>query len=163
MQLQGGAHMNAIPTSKPGSAESLKLFDDPAVQARDPGNLGAPATQQSVSPPGRQKSASKAKSGGRAAPTLVKQAFLPGLSRRGRPRLPNPVSAVQRTAEHRKKRIEEGARRVEMILAPEVAGALDALAAHYHQPRSDVVSGLILKAAARLLRRTRNPQSSGPA
>ncbi len=155
--------MNAKPTSNPDSAESLKLFDDPVVQAQELGNDGSPATPKSVSQSSRRKSAPKTQSGERAAPTLVKQAFLPGLSRRGRPRLPNPVSAVQRTAEHRKKRIEEGARRVEMILAPEVAGALDVLAAHYHQPRSDVVSGLILKAAARLLRRTRNAKSSGPA
>ncbi|MCC7225185.1 MAG: hypothetical protein IT507_00665 [Burkholderiaceae bacterium] len=77
--------------------------------------------------------------------------------------MPNPVSAVQRTAEHRKKRIAEGARRVEMILAPDVASALDALAAHYREARSDVVAGLILKAAARVLHRGRDAKSPGPA
>lgn len=42
-----------------------------------------------------------------------------------------------------------------MILAPDVAIALDALATHYSEPRSDVVAGLILKAAARVLHRAR--------
>ena len=44
-----------------------------------------------------------------SAAALAGQAFLPGLSRRGRPRLQTPISAVERTAEHRRKRLEAGA------------------------------------------------------
>ena len=91
-----------------------------------------------------------------AAPTaaaLAGQAFLPGLSRRGRPRLQTPISAVERTAEHRRKRLEAGAKRLEMILDRDVSTALDALAEHLKEPRSEVISTLILKAASRVLKR----------
>lgn len=88
-----------------------------------------------------------------SAAALAGQAFLPGLSRRGRPRLQTPISAVERTAEHRRKRIEAGAKRLEMILDRDVSNALDALAEHLKEPRSEVISTLILKASARLLRR----------
>lgn len=81
---------------------------------------------------------------------LPGQGFLPGLSRRGRPRLAQPVSAVERTAEHRRKRIAKGAKRVEIILDGEVSQALDRLANHHQEPRSDVIATLIRKAAARL-------------
>jgi uncharacterized membrane protein len=84
---------------------------------------------------------------------LAGQAFLPGLSRRGRPRLQTPISAVERTAEHRRKRLEAGAKRLEMILDRDVSTALDALAEHLNEPRSEVISTLILKAAARVLKR----------
>ena len=76
----------------------------------------------------------------------IQQAFLPGLSRRGRPRSKNPITAVERTAEHRRKRLAEGAKRVEMILAPEVARQLEALAEQYKEPRSEVIATLVTKA-----------------
>ena len=76
----------------------------------------------------------------------IQQAFLPGLSRRGRPRSQNPISAVERTAEHRRKRLAEGSKRVEMILAPEVARQLEALAEQYKEPRSEVIATLVTKA-----------------
>ncbi|MDO8693422.1 MAG: hypothetical protein Q7J51_04940 [Sheuella sp.] len=76
----------------------------------------------------------------------IQQAFLPGLSRRGRPRSKNPISAVERTAEHRRKRLAEGSKRVEMILAPEVARQLEALAEQYNEPRSEVIATLVTKA-----------------
>ena len=76
----------------------------------------------------------------------IQQAFLPGLSRRGRPRSINPISAVERTAEHRRKRLAEGSKRVEMILAPEVARQLEALAEQYNEPRSEVIATLVTKA-----------------
>lgn len=85
--------------------------------------------------------------------SLAGQAFLPGLSRRGRPRLKVPISAADRTAEHRRKRLEAGAKRVEMILDREVFLALDALAEHFNESRSEVVATLILKASARVLKR----------
>jgi hypothetical protein len=81
---------------------------------------------------------------------LPGQAFLPGLSRRGRPRLAKPISAVERTAEHRRKRIANGAKRVEIILDSDVSQALDRLANHHQEPRSDIIATLIRKAAARL-------------
>lgn len=81
---------------------------------------------------------------------LPGQGFLPGLSRRGRPRLAKPISAVERTAEHRRKRIANGAKRVEIILDGDVSQALDRLANHHQEPRSDVIATLIRKAAARL-------------
>lgn len=84
---------------------------------------------------------------------LPGQGFLPGLSRRGRPRLANPISPVERTAEHRRKRIEAGARRVEIILDKDISHALDALADHYKEPRSDVISALIAKAATKVLKK----------
>jgi len=88
-----------------------------------------------------------------SAAALAGQAFLPGLSRRGRPRLQTPISAVERTAEHRRKRLEAGAKRLELILDREVSTALDALAEHLKEPRSEVISTLILKAATRVLKR----------
>jgi hypothetical protein len=81
---------------------------------------------------------------------LPGQGFLPGLSRRGRPRLAQPISAVERTAEHRRKRIANGAKRVEIILDRDVSQALDRLAEHHQEPRSDVIATLIRKAMARL-------------
>jgi hypothetical protein len=81
---------------------------------------------------------------------LLGQGFLPGLSRRGRPRLAKPISAVERTAEHRRKRIANGAKRVEIILDAHVSQALDRLAAHHQEARSDVIATLIRKAASRL-------------
>ncbi|MDO9024067.1 hypothetical protein [Zwartia sp.] len=86
------------------------------------------------------------------APTLPGQGFLPGLSRRGRPRLTKPISPVERTAEHRRKRIANGAKRVEIILDSDVSQALDRLAEHHHEPRSEVIATLIRKADARLKR-----------
>lgn len=85
-------------------------------------------------------------------PTLPGQGFLPGLSRRGRPRLAKPISAVERTAEHRRKRIANGAKRVEIILDSDVSQALDRLSEHLHEPRSEVIASLIRKADARLKR-----------
>lgn len=76
----------------------------------------------------------------------IQQTFLPGLSRRGRPRSQNPISAVERTAEHRRKRLAEGSKRVEMILSPEVARQLEALAEQYKEPRSEVIATLVTKA-----------------
>lgn len=85
-----------------------------------------------------------------APANLPGQGFLPGLSRRGRPRLATPISAVERTAEHRRKRIANGAKRVEIILDSDVSHALDRLAEHHQEPRSDVIATLIRKAATRL-------------
>ncbi len=82
----------------------------------------------------------------------IQQAYLPGLSRRGRPRSKHPISAVERTAEHRRKRLAEGSKRVEMILSPEVSRQLDAMAEHFKEPRSEVIATLVVKAFARVFK-----------
>ena len=83
--------------------------------------------------------------------TIKGQAYLPGLSRRGRPRKQNSIEPTVRAAESRKKRIESGAKRIEMMLAPEVATALDALASHHKETRVEIISRLVIKAAKRIL------------
>jgi hypothetical protein len=100
--------------------------------------------------PTPSKSAVNKPNAAASAANLPGQGFLPGLSRRGRPRLAKPVSAVERTAEHRRKRIVNGAKRVEIILDSEVSKALDRLAEHHQEPKSDVIATLIRKAATRL-------------
>lgn len=134
------------------------LFGDldlelPVLETSAQAEVEAASVQpQAKKSPSKKTQASKAQAAPSAA-ALAGQAFLPGLSRRGRPRLQTPVSAVERTAEHRRKRIEAGAKRLEMILDRDVSNALDALAEHFKEPRSEVISTLILKASARLLKR----------
>ena len=134
------------------------LFGDldlelPALEISQPTETEAALVQsQAKRRPLKKAQASKTQPEPSAA-ALAGQAFLPGLSRRGRPRLQTPISAVERTAEHRRKRIEAGAKRLEMILDRDVSNALDALAEHLKEPRSEVISTLILKASARLLKR----------
>ena len=134
------------------------LFGDldlelPVLETSAQAEVEAASVQpQAKKSPSKKAQASKAQAAPSAA-ALAGQAFLPGLSRRGRPRLQTPISAVERTAEHRRKRIEAGAKRLEMILDRDVSNALDALAEHFKEPRSEVISTLILKASARLLKR----------
>lgn len=78
------------------------------------------------------------------------QAFLPGLSRRGRPRTKNPIPPTVRASESRKRRIEAGTKRIELLLAPETAADLDTLTTHFKVSRVEIVSKLIAKAAKRL-------------
>lgn len=85
-------------------------------------------------------------------PTPDTQPARPGLSRRGRPRLGNPVPATQRAATSRRKRVEAGARRIELMLAPEVAASLDALAEHFDESRAEVVARLITRTSKRALK-----------
>lgn len=92
------------------------------------------------------------KSSGSSAPKAAKQAFLPGLSRRGRPRGKNAVPATTRAKESRRKRIETGDRRIELMLAPDIAASLEALCLHFKESRADVVSRLVAKAAARMFK-----------
>lgn len=86
------------------------------------------------------------------AKAALQQPFLPGLSRRGRPRLKNPVPATERAAESRRKRVEAGTRRIELMLQPEVAAMLDALAEHFKESRANLVTRLLTRAAKRLAR-----------
>ena len=108
---------------------------------------------QAVKRPSPKRPNSSASGSANQSGVLPGQGFLPGLSRRGRPRLAVPISPVERTAEHRRKRIEAGAKRVEIILDKEISAALDALADHYKEPRSDVISTLIGKAASKVLKK----------
>jgi hypothetical protein len=78
------------------------------------------------------------------------QPFLPGLSRRGRPRSKNPIPATVRATESRKRRIEAGIKRIEILLAPEVAADLDLLSGHFRVPRVEIISRLVAKAAKRI-------------
>jgi uncharacterized membrane protein len=140
--------------------ETLEKSEAEAAVAQQPNKTKAEKTQPNKTQPAKTQSSKtqphktqphKTQPAPSAA-ALAGQAFLPGLSRRGRPRLQTPISAVERTAEHRRKRIEAGAKRLEMILDRDVSSALDALAEHFKEPRSEVISTLILKAASRVLK-----------
>jgi hypothetical protein len=129
----------------------LSLFDDeeylgPLVETTS--RADAPKR-----PAKKAKSPQMSTAAAGTASALPEQGFLPGLSRRGRPRLAKPISPVERTAEHRRKRIEAGAKRVEIILDKDISQALDALAEHFKEPRSDVISTLIAKAATKVLKK----------
>lgn len=122
---------------------------DAIVKKRAPRKTQSPKSGSQAKSSGGQVVGSKPNTASVAA-NLPGQGFLPGLSRRGRPRLAKPVSAVERTAEHRRKRIANGAKRVEIILDSDVSQALDRLAEHHQEPKSDVIAALIRKAATRL-------------
>ncbi len=137
-----------MPSSQKGTL--LSLFGDeetvgPLVETPPQANPSKRAAKRAKSP---QMSTAAGTAG-----ALPGQGFLPGLSRRGRPRLANPISPVERTAVHRRKRIEAGGKRVEIILDKDISQALDALAEHYKEPRSDVISTLIAKAATKVLKK----------
>lgn len=87
-----------------------------------------------------------------ASNAALQQPFLPGLSRRGRPRLKNPVPATERAAASRRKRVEAGTRRIELMLPPEVTAMLDALTEHFKESRAELVTRLLTRAAKRLPR-----------
>ena len=78
------------------------------------------------------------------------QPYLPGLSRRGRPRAENPVPATVRATESRKRRMATGIKRLELLLEPDVASDLDTLVAHFRISRAEVVSRLISRSAKRI-------------
>lgn len=98
--------------------------------------------------PVRKKS--KPRSTANAAIPEGTQPFLPGLSRRGRPRSKNPVPASVRASESRKRRIDSGAKRIELLLPSDVAAHLDVLMKHFHLSRAEIISRLVTKAARRL-------------
>ncbi|MEW6514282.1 MAG: hypothetical protein AB1443_09790 [Pseudomonadota bacterium] len=114
--------------------------------------------------PSKPKKKAIKKPSGKPPATL--QAFLPGLSRRGRPRSKNPVPATVRATESRKRRIEAGVKRIELLVAPEIAADLDLLAEHYRVSRIEIISKLIAKTAKRLRlpakHATLSPDSAAP-
>lgn len=83
-------------------------------------------------------------------PTESQQPFLPGLSRRGRPRSKNPIPATVRATESRKRRLAAGIKRIELLLSPEIAADLDLLTNHFKVSRVDLISRLVTKAAQRI-------------
>ena len=116
----------------------------------DDGNLVLPAA-----PILRRKGAttkSKPVKGKRTQTGSNPQAFLPGMSRRGRPRAKVAVAASERAANSRRRRLATGAKRVELVLDADAMGKLDALAEHLKESRAGVVSWLLARAAARLLK-----------
>jgi len=131
---------------------ALDLFGEPDINFLTPSQTAVKEKKEKppVSKTFKAGDGSHQKPEKKVAPTNpdhnFQQAFLPGLSRRGRPRSKNPITAVERTAEHRRKRLAEGAKRVEMILAPEVARQLEALAEQFKEPRSEVIATLVTKA-----------------
>ena len=137
-----------MPDPKKGTL--LPLFDDQESQTQ---LAETPAKGESPKRALKRLKAPQGNTSAGAGAALPGQGFLPGLSRRGRPRLAKPISPVERTAEHRRKRIEAGAKRVEIILDKEISRALDALADHYKEPRSDVISTLIAKAATKVFKK----------
>jgi hypothetical protein len=96
--------------------------------------------------PGKTKATRKVKEPVQAS----LQPFLPGLSRRGRPRSQNPIPPSVRASESRKRRIEVGVKRIELLLEPTVAAELDLLVGHFKVPRVEILSRLISKAAKRI-------------
>lgn len=86
----------------------------------------------------------------RPAVPKASQPYLPGLSRRGRPRSPNPVPATVRATESRKRRIEAGVKRIELLVAPEIAADLDLLTEHFRTSRVELLGRLIARAAKRV-------------
>lgn len=107
-----------------------------------------PAAENIDAMRGQAKPVAKAKPAKTPAASL--QPFLPGLSRRGRPRSKNPVPATVRATESRKRRMEAGVKRVELFLSPEIATDLDLLTDHYKISRTEVISRLIAKSAKRV-------------
>jgi hypothetical protein len=129
------------PKPQKSASLSLLLNDD---------NLTLPAAPI----PRRNGTATKAKhakSRGRKTGSNP-QAFLPGMSRRGRPRAKVAVAASERAANSRRRRLATGAKRVELVLDADTLAKLDALAEHLKETRAGVVSWLLARAAARLLK-----------
>lgn len=78
------------------------------------------------------------------------QPYLPGLSRRGRPRLKDALAPTVRARESRKRRVAAGGKRVELVLEAAVAADLEALVQHQQRTRIEIITRLIERAAKRL-------------
>ncbi len=111
--------------------------------------------------PSRQAKRSRVKKTASAIPES-QQPFLPGLSRRGRPRSPNPVPPTVRASESRRRRAEAGARRIELVLDRTIAEQLDTLVEHFKVSRVEVLGRLITQAAGRIAARSASKGSTGP-
>ncbi len=125
----------------------VDLFENP-----DADNLVrvTPAPLAAVSVP---KATSRKRSKPAAATAVAGQGYLPGLSRRGRPRLKNPLSASERAKAHRERHVAEGGKRLEILLTAEVIAALEGLVGHFQEPRAILIARLIQREAKRIQRK----------
>ena len=82
------------------------------------------------------------------------QPFLPGLSRRGRPRKKDAIPSVVRASESRQRRLNAGARRIEILLEAPTASLLDTLVDHHKISRVEMIARLIDKAGKLLQKKT---------
>ena len=119
-----------------------------------------PVDEKTTRPAGAVPAKPRIRIKAKPVPTESLQPFLPGLSRRGRPRSKNPVPATVRATESRKRRLEAGVKRIELLLSPEIAADLDLLTDHFKVSRVDVISRLVAKAAKRI--HPSPPVSAGP-
>lgn len=127
------------------------LFDDDCFHDSAPRNPAASAEKKSDKP--KTRSAKTPKAPGTAKAGKALQPFLPGLSRRGRPRSPNPVPPSVRALESRRRRMETGAKRIELLLEPAVADQLEALVEHFRTSRTEIIARLVTQAAKRIPRK----------
>jgi hypothetical protein len=95
-----------------------------------------------------RRGAAKKGTAAKSAPSA--QPFLPGLSRRGRPRKKDADSPATRALRSRKQRIESGGQRVELVIDRPTADALGLLMAQSGESRAALLSRLILRAAKRI-------------
>lgn len=109
-----------------------------------------PVAAQAAAPAAAPKGKKSPRASGTTAPPAALQPFLPGLSRRGRPRSKNPVPPTVRASESRKRRMESGAKRIDLLLPAETAAELEKLAAHFKVARAEIIGRLIAKAAKRI-------------
>ncbi len=140
---------------KKTKSSTAALFPLPDNLNSDSDSLSrAPSPPSVPAAPPRRKPTAKAgtkpaKRAGAPA-TAPGQGFLPGLSRRGRPRRKDAPPPAVRAAESRKRRQAAGSRRLELMLDAAVLAQLDALAAHHRETRVEAITRLVLRAARRL-------------
>jgi DNA-binding transcriptional regulator YbjK len=125
----------------------LKMAKKPHNQA----SLDFREYENPVANKGRsQKRASPGKRRAKPQAAASLQPYLPGLSKRGRPRSKNPIPPSVRASESRKRRTAAGVQRMELLLEPAVAASLDLLTQHFNVSRVEIVSRLISQAAKRI-------------
>lgn len=131
-----------------GGGNQAEIFSQPEIEIQS----ATPSTSPQDPAPRPDKPRRTAV---KPKPTPTPQRYLPGLSRRGRPRVPNPVPAAERAAAHRQRRLEAGDKRVEVLLPAAAITALDSLCALWGEPRAAVLARLLTTEVDRLARRGR--------
>ena len=110
-----------------------------------------PKGERQTTPEAMPRAAKPRRTAAKATPSP--QRYLPGLSRRGRPRAANPVPAAERAAAHRQRRLDAGDKRVEVLLPAAAMTALESLCALWGEPRAAVLARLLTTEVDRLARR----------
>lgn len=123
-------------------AKNQLVFDESIYPQPAPDAPGSLRSGKEVKP-GRRNAAKQ-------AAVASAQACLPGLSRRGRPRLKNPKSAAVRAGESRLRRAAAGAKRIELVLDAETVLQLNALTEYFKLSRVELINRLVIKAARRI-------------